>query len=350
MNREDVRKLLGGYATGTLSSAEREALFAAALDDQELFDALMKEEALREVFEDPDGKAQLLAALEKPAAQPAWWSWRPLIGAVAMAGIALAAVAIWRGTREKPASVIVAEMAKHAAAPPTAAPPAAVQPEAPAKSRLKTETRPAVRDDRRPKKDQEKEKDNAAAANVAALSAKGELEAPAPPAAAAPPPAAPARQQQVSQFSAPSPAVQQQAIQTSQSLAVEAAPGLNRAAAGVTGFRDAASVKEASADMVMKKSVGPLQWTILRGDRETPPGTLLDAGEAVRLRIFSFQPGSLTLTEEDRTLATAQVEASKPFDTPAIAFTVPGQRQFHLSLKTTAPEPITLTITLNYAR
>ena len=44
MKPTEAAKLLGGYATGTLSEAERQALFAAALDRQELFDALMDEE------------------------------------------------------------------------------------------------------------------------------------------------------------------------------------------------------------------------------------------------------------------------------------------------------------------
>ena len=353
MNREDVRKLLGGYATGTLSPAEREALFAAALDDQELFDALMKEEALREVLEEPGAKAQLLTALEKPAAQPGWWSWRPLIGAVAMAGIALAAVAIWRGTREKPAPVIVAEVAKQAPAPAQAAapPPVAVQPAAPAKSRQRTEPG-AVRDERRRQEAKREEKDNAAVAGNTAPLAKGEVQA------AAPPPPLLATQQQASQVSAPAPAVQQQqqapqaADKTTQSLAVEAAPLLNRTA-GASGFRasTASPVKEISADLAMdKKAIGPLQWSIVRGAREVPPGTRLDAGEAVRLRIFSFQSGTVTLTEGDKTLASARVEAVKPFDTPPIPFTVSGRRQLLLTLTTAAPQPITLTITLNYAR
>ncbi len=33
MTREQARKLLGGYATGTLTAEEREALFTAALDE-----------------------------------------------------------------------------------------------------------------------------------------------------------------------------------------------------------------------------------------------------------------------------------------------------------------------------
>jgi hypothetical protein len=64
MKREDIRKLLGGYATGTLTAVERQALFEAALDDQELFDALAKEEPLRELLEDPAARARLLAALD----------------------------------------------------------------------------------------------------------------------------------------------------------------------------------------------------------------------------------------------------------------------------------------------
>jgi len=345
MNREDVRKLMGGYATGTLSEAEREALFAAALDDQELFDSLMKEEALREVLEDPGAKAQLLAALEKPAAQPAWWSWRPLIGAVAMAGIALTAVAIWRANREKPAQVIVAEIAKQTAPPAPVPPPVVIQPATPAKTRSRTEAK-AVRDERR----QEKEKDNAALADQTAPSGKVELQGGAP-AAAPPPPAAP-RQQQVGQLAAPSPMVQQQALQSTQSketVAVEAAAELNRAAA-VSGFR-ANSVKEASSDLMMtKKVLGPLQWVILRGDREVPPGTTLSAGEAVRLRIYPQQSGTLTLIEAGKILASAEVEPSKPFDTPAIPFTAAGLRQLRLILSTGATQPEILTITLNYAR
>ena len=48
MSRDEVRKLLGGYATSTLTQAEQEALFAAALEDQELFEALVKEQPVRD--------------------------------------------------------------------------------------------------------------------------------------------------------------------------------------------------------------------------------------------------------------------------------------------------------------
>ena len=75
MSPEDAKKLLGGYATGTLTDAEQEALFAAALDDQELFDALAREQSLREVLRDPAVKAELLAALDERPRR--WWKWRP---------------------------------------------------------------------------------------------------------------------------------------------------------------------------------------------------------------------------------------------------------------------------------
>jgi len=45
---DEIRRLLGGYATGTLTDDERTLLFSAALEDQSLFDALADEEALRE--------------------------------------------------------------------------------------------------------------------------------------------------------------------------------------------------------------------------------------------------------------------------------------------------------------
>ncbi len=209
MNPEDIRKLLGGYATGTLTAAEQEALFTAALEDQELFDALMKEEPLREVLRDPTAKAELLAALEAAPERAAWWRWRPLIGAVAMAGIALAAVAVWRGSHERPAPAMVAE-ANKPSAPAAALPPQAPGPE-PAPAPTSRTTPPQ---DRRPRKSQER----AAAGGRGAVAveqfaprlAKQEAQVAdaALPVVAATPPAV--QQQSVA---APSPMAQQQVLQ-----------------------------------------------------------------------------------------------------------------------------------------
>ncbi|MEI9976347.1 MAG: carboxypeptidase-like regulatory domain-containing protein [Ignavibacteriota bacterium] len=92
MSRDDIQKLLGGYATGTLTPDEQRALYEAALTDQELFDALAREEALREVLSDPASRAQLLAAIDDvPEAWYRRW-WRPMVvmGTAALLIVALA--------------------------------------------------------------------------------------------------------------------------------------------------------------------------------------------------------------------------------------------------------------------
>ena len=98
MNPRDIEKLLGGYATGTLTPEERAALFAAALESQALFDALADEEALRELLADPRARSELLAALRAPAParRRGIWAWlaaRPVPAALA-ASILIAAVTI----------------------------------------------------------------------------------------------------------------------------------------------------------------------------------------------------------------------------------------------------------------
>jgi hypothetical protein len=141
MSPEDIRKLLGGYATGTLTTEEQQALFAAALEDQELFDALAREQSLRDLLRDPAARAELLSALDTPASRVGgFWQWlrRPLVAGLATAGVAaIALVAVWQGTR--PASVkrtepvIVAELKRPDAAPaPSVAPTAPAPPSQPA--------------------------------------------------------------------------------------------------------------------------------------------------------------------------------------------------------------------------
>jgi hypothetical protein len=89
MSREQVHKLIGGYATGTLTPEERQTLFEAALEDQQLFDALAREQSLRDLLRDPAAKAQLLAALgEAPATwrqRAARWMWGHAVGLAAVA-------------------------------------------------------------------------------------------------------------------------------------------------------------------------------------------------------------------------------------------------------------------------
>src|SRR5580700_4750679 len=104
MSREEIRKLLGGYATDTLSEAERRALYEAALEDQELFDELAKEQALREVLQDPSARQQLIEALG-PAREPfaaRMWRWMRQPAMLAVAG-GLAVLLIVGGILLRPA-------------------------------------------------------------------------------------------------------------------------------------------------------------------------------------------------------------------------------------------------------
>jgi hypothetical protein len=62
----EAKRLLGGYATDTLSEVERRELLRAALDDQELFDALLEQDGLRELLEAPGARQEVLEVLDRP--------------------------------------------------------------------------------------------------------------------------------------------------------------------------------------------------------------------------------------------------------------------------------------------
>jgi len=66
---EDIERLIGGYATGTLSEEERRKLFEAALDDQDLFDALQGEHALKQLLDDPVSREMVRRAAAGPVSQ-----------------------------------------------------------------------------------------------------------------------------------------------------------------------------------------------------------------------------------------------------------------------------------------
>jgi hypothetical protein len=94
MTSDQARKLLGGYATNSLTEAERQALFEAALDDQELFDALQQEEALKELLADAISRSQIQEALaDAPVSRPIRaWLWGGLAGAIAAAVLIVIAI------------------------------------------------------------------------------------------------------------------------------------------------------------------------------------------------------------------------------------------------------------------
>jgi len=95
MKPEDIEKLLGGYATDTLTQQERKTLFEAALADQTLFNALAGEQALRELLSDATARRQLLGTLrpsEKPTSQLLPFLRRPAAWALAATAVTVAVV------------------------------------------------------------------------------------------------------------------------------------------------------------------------------------------------------------------------------------------------------------------
>lgn len=85
MTRDELRGLIGGYATGSLTEAERRMLFEAALEDQDLFDDLAREQALKAALEEPGARQRLLLAL---AGKP-WWKMAWVWAAAAAATVAV---------------------------------------------------------------------------------------------------------------------------------------------------------------------------------------------------------------------------------------------------------------------
>jgi hypothetical protein len=104
MTQDEIRKLLGGYATDALSADERRILFEAALDDQALFNALQNEDALKELLDDPVVRQQVRTALH--TRRPRFWSRRWLFGVAVPAVAAVVVIAVmYRGNAPEPAAV-----------------------------------------------------------------------------------------------------------------------------------------------------------------------------------------------------------------------------------------------------
>jgi len=281
MNRDDIEKLLGGYAAGTLTPGEREALFAAALEDQQLFESLAAEEPLRELLQDPAVRAQLLSALDD---RPAPWYQRFLRPALGIAaGVAMVLMAVFvRYQPPKPEPVIVAETRRE--------PVRSFQPPLPVeKSPL-----------------------------PAALPPPPQLPAPAPAPAASPvdviAPAAPAAPelQKVAE-------AQSAGAAESDSAKVAAAP-MARAPA----FR-ALNLVAARGDAVSAARVG-LQYTIYKKSpagelTEVDPQTELDRSDEVVIRFEAREAGLLSVSQLDvpnglRVLANDRLLPSVPYTFP----------------------------------
>ena len=141
-------KLLGGYATDTLTEQERKDFFAAALRDQMLFNALADEHALKEVLDDPRARRLLIEALKKKTTQRyclenflAWLrrpsSWA-LAGSVAVALLAITLVLRLSGQLPQPLMTVDSKAPVASSPAPSSVPKATDLP-----SQIQSETRPA---------------------------------------------------------------------------------------------------------------------------------------------------------------------------------------------------------------
>ncbi len=105
MSEPDLEKLLGGFATDTLTPEEKQALHSAALQNQQLFNALADDQALKELLANPDVRRRLLASLEQKGSSGAggslsWLDWVRRPSSLAFAGgLAAAALAVVLGIK-----------------------------------------------------------------------------------------------------------------------------------------------------------------------------------------------------------------------------------------------------------
>ncbi len=302
MTPRDIEKLLGGYATGTLTPEERAALFAAALENQALFDALADEEALRELLSDPRSRMELLAALRAPEPAPrrSLWAWlaaRPVPAALAASIlIAVVAIGVLRQRAGEPRTVAmrgvetgVVPPEESAPAPTPRARRATGTPPAPAGAPPRTAAKAELADEAR-------ERDQPPA--VAALREEG-WETRESPAGTAERKAA-----------APQPA--------SASRPAEAARPTS-ALAAAAGF----------------------EWTLLRahqgGDYRETSEREFPAGDALRLRVRALRDGRLQLAEtEDRSVQQKDLRAGETAEFPIPAGA--GVRRYRLALSDALPD------------
>ena len=95
MRDANIERLLGGYATNTLTESERKSLFEAALTDQELFNALQDEETLRDLLDDVESRRAIERALKQTASQQPRRRWLMPGWAWGLAGSAVATAALF---------------------------------------------------------------------------------------------------------------------------------------------------------------------------------------------------------------------------------------------------------------
>jgi len=301
MINDDIRDLLGRYATGSLTDEERQRLFDAALDDQELFEELAREDEMKELFAAPGVRDRLLRALEPPQRRISWvWALAPVAVLSAVLFVVL--------TRPvpKPQQIAVATTP----APPAAAPmqPAVIEPEPtnvppPVKAK---EVQPSRRD--APELDKAQD---AKTADAATALKKDEQKEKAMDQVAAAPPPAPRKQEDavtvqasqvqvtpVQQQNAPG-GTAQNAVQSARAFA-PAARAAGKVASSALGFGFHYSLQTAGHLIVIPSADGylaivfsaasppaavtPALRTASEGDIQAPPGGPQAVAIGVRIK------------------------------------------------------------------
>jgi hypothetical protein len=125
MTQDEIRKLLGGYATDALTEHERQSLFEAALEDQALFDALQNEDALKELLADPALRDDVRRALQTSTrdTRRTGFSWRRWGLGVAVPAVAAVIVIAFMNHAKAPQPAQEARLSE----PPTVAAPMALK-------------------------------------------------------------------------------------------------------------------------------------------------------------------------------------------------------------------------------
>jgi hypothetical protein len=296
MTDEDIRKLLGGYATRTLSQEEQKALFEAALHDEKLFAALADEHALREMLDDPGNRAAMLQAVRPAPARPApaRRAFRWMVPVSIAAGLVVIASVVFVYQR-RPQPVEMAKVVQPALQPEIRVePPAASGPTAAASAPSPTPSPARARELRqgfekapvdalrRDEKQELKARASNSPAAVEQLSDAGNA-APAPPRPASTP-APPSRR-------------------ASESVEVQAtAPLLAPDVAVGTGATNRPAVFRAKQGLV--NSAGKVQYTILKraADGEFKPvdaASPLQPQDAVRLNVEAEETGFLAISQKE---------------------------------------------------
>jgi len=354
MTDEEVQRLLGGYATNSLSEAERKALFEAALEDQELFDALHGEQALKDLLDDQISRAQVRAALEGASAttaRPWWrrgWTWG-LAGGVAAAALTVALIAIINrpDVSQKPVEMAMANkpMQAEKAAPATSAP---ARPPSPSEMMARLARREMEKkvEGRR----SAKEELTHAPADRNGLAAASPVAAPPPP--PVPEPALPAGQSQQSALQLEK-AQQNNAIRDQEPVA-QGQPRLDATRTGSGVIGTIGGIGGFAAPAAAMKSAA-LPYSVLKRDEgggfsKVDSNTAVRQGDAVRLMVSPPASGYLNLYERDsngdwkpiRIAASnedgVKVNANTPYVLPEHPIDVKEQEQLRLVL---TQEPVT---------